>query len=117
MKIRLDVKPLSVNEAYTGRRFASDKLKNYKKFLSLLIRRTILPPPPFEIIITHGQSNFAAADWDGPIKNFQDILCTRYGINDKIIYKGTVEKVPAPKGKEFIIFELRHYDPPEVNYF
>ena len=46
------------------------------------------------------------ADWDNPIKCFQDIVSAKYGFNDRRIYKGIIEKVIVPKGSEFIEFTI-----------
>jgi len=107
----IKLKPLSINEAYTGQRFKTTKCRSYCKAALLMIRKEKLPPPPYQIIMYHGQSNFVAADWDGPIKVFQDVLCKKYGIDDKIIYSGYVEKVKVEKGSEFIAFELITHQP------
>lgn len=47
------------------------------------------------------------ADYDNPIKPFQDILSKKFGFNDRHIYKAIIEKVDVPKGKEFIEFDIQ----------
>jgi len=102
------VKPLSINQAYTGRRFATDKLKAFRKELGYALKPIKLPNPFFEIAFVFGQSN-PGADWDGAIKATQDIIAEKYGFNDKLIRKGTVEIVDVKKGQEFISFEIKHF--------
>ena len=41
------------------------------------------------------------------IKNFVDILSKKYHFNDSLIYRGIIEKVIVPKGKEYIKFEIK----------
>ena len=46
------------------------------------------------------------ADWDNPVKPFQDILQKRYNFDDRDIFKATVEKEIVKKGNEFIEFKI-----------
>lgn len=55
--------------------------------------------------ITFGLSS-KNADWDNPIKPFQDVLQIKYGFNDRRVYKGVIEKVDVKKGEEFIEFSF-----------
>ena len=50
-----------------------------------------------------------ASDGDNLIKSFQDTLCEKYGVNDREIYRWTVEKQIVPKGEEFAAFEIETY--------
>lgn len=113
--IRIDYKPLSINEAYTGRRFKTALYKAFSKGVTLMLRPQKLPDPPYKITLIFGQSNIEFADWDGPVKNFQDVLCKKLGINDRLIYKGDAEKVFTPKGKEFIMYKIEHHTPINLN--
>lgn len=106
--VKIDIKPLSVNEAWKGRRFKTDKYKQYEYALLFLLPKIILPDPPFEVFYCFGVSNMAQ-DVDGPIKNFQDILQKKYGFNDREVYKITALKEKVEKGKEFVCFDIQHY--------
>lgn len=108
--IKIDYKPLSVNSAYTGERYKTEMYKAFKKAVTLMLRPVKLPDPPFKITLIFGQSNMAA-DWDNPVKPFQDVLAKKLGFNDKIIYKGEAEKVLVEPGKEFIMYKLEHHTP------
>lgn len=109
--IRIDYKPISINEAYSGRRFKTKLYREFCKGVALMVKPQKLPEAPYKITLIFGQSNIEFADWDGPIKNFQDVLCKKLGINDRTIYRGEVEKVFTPKGQEFIMYKLEHYTP------
>jgi len=107
---RINIKPLSVNECFQGRRFRTPKYKTYQKELTLLLRSVNVPKGRLQLVVTFGLSS-KNADWDNPIKAFQDIVSKKYGFNDRHIYKGIVEKVDVAKGSEFIEFELTEYTP------
>lgn len=104
--ITVKVKPLSVNAAYTGRRFATDELRAFRKELGYALKPMKLPNPPYEIHFVFGQSN-EGADWDGGIKAAQDVIAKKYGFNDKLIRRGVVDIDIVEKGKEYISFEIK----------
>jgi Holliday junction resolvase RusA-like endonuclease len=106
---KVNIKPLSVNEAFQGRRFKTDKYKKYERDLLFLLPKIELPAPPYQAHFIFGMSN-SLADWDNGIKVFQDILQKRYGFNDKDVYKAIVEKKIVKKGQEFIEFKIETLD-------
>jgi Holliday junction resolvase RusA-like endonuclease len=108
---KINIKPLSVNEAFKGRRFHTKEHKRWtENVLFMLPRNIIIPEPPFEIYLRFGFSS-TASDWDNCIKQVQDSLATKYSFNDKLIRRGVVETEIVPKGKEYFAFELTHYQP------
>lgn len=108
--IKVNIKPLSVNEAFKGRKTKTIKYLRYQTLLSALLPKTYeIPQGKLQIELEFGFSS-KASDWDNPIKQFQDILCKKYGIDDRNIYKGTVEKVDVEKGKEYIKFKIESYE-------
>ena len=107
--IRIDIKPLSVNEAWQGKRFKTNKYKDYEKLLLLKLKPLTIPDGDLEVRYTFGFSN-RSSDIDNPIKAFQDILQKKYGFNDSKIYRLVVNKVIVPKGEEFIEFEIKNYN-------
>lgn len=111
--IKIPIKPLSVNECYTSRRFATPKYKKYKKDLAILLPKIQLPEPPYQIHLEFGFSN-SLSDWDGPIKNFQDALQEKYKFNDRLIRRGVVDTQMVKKGCEYIKFKIEHYDAGET---
>ncbi|MHA2009947.1 MAG: hypothetical protein ACW980_21750 [Promethearchaeota archaeon] len=108
MSVKLRVKPLSVNEAWKGKRYKTDQYKAYEKELMYLLKYLDIPDGKIQITILWGVSNIGS-DWDNPIKPFIDVLQKKYGFNDSRIYRGVVGKVKVPKGKEFIEFEIESY--------
>ena len=105
--MRVNIKHLSVNEAWKGRRFKTDKYKRYQRDVMLLLRPLQIPavPAKLAISITVGYSN-ALADIDNVAKPFIDILQKKYGFNDSRIYRLTLVKEVVKKGKEFIEFDI-----------
>jgi len=104
--VKIDIKPLSVNQVWQGKRFKTQKYKSYEKELLLKLPTIKIPPPPYKVIYEFGMSS-VLSDWDNPIKPFQDVLQKRYGFDDKHIFEATVKKVKTERGKEYIKFTIR----------
>jgi Holliday junction resolvase RusA-like endonuclease len=101
--VKVDIQPLSVNEAWQGKRFKTPKYKQYENDLLLLLPKIKLPEPPYKIYLNFGFSN-KLSDWDNPIKPFVDVLQKRYGFNDRDIFEATIKKFKVEKGKEYVKF-------------
>lgn len=108
--MRIDVKPLSVNESWKGRRFKTDKYKRYESLVYLLLPNVSIPKDcKLKLIIEAGFSS-KGSDLDNVIKPFQDILQKRYKFNDSQIYEIAARKVIVKKGSEYIDFKLNKLD-------
>lgn len=105
MKRRIPIKPLSVNEAFRGRRFHTKEHKIWSKNVNLLLPTIELPKPPFEIYLKFGFSS-AASDFDNPIKQVVDSLAEKYQFNDKLIRRAIIETEIVKKGSEYFEFEI-----------
>lgn len=110
-EICVDIKPLSVNDAWKGRRFKTDEYKSYERAMLFMLPGIKLPEPPFQVYYEFGFSN-TQADYDNPCKPLGDILQKKYGFNDKEIYFVTIRKVIVKKGKEYAKIRIEHYDGP-----
>ena len=109
MVINLDVKPLSVNQCWQGRRFKTKAYKQYEKaLLTLLPEIEFTYKDDLEINIVFGFSS-KTADIDNPLKPILDILQKKYGFNDRSIYRVTVDKVITKKKEEFISIKITDY--------
>lgn len=104
---KIYIKPLSVNEAWQGRRFKTSKYLTYEKNMLKILPNLNISEPPYRLNITVGFSN-KASDLDNILKPFLDILQKKYGINDKDIEILHIEKQIVTKKNEFISFELLH---------
>lgn len=112
---RVEIKPISVNQAWQGRKFKSPLYKEYEKecLLKLPATKADFKNQALELSLIVGLSNMAS-DVDNVVKPFVDILQKKYGFNDKFIFRLIVEKKLVVKGAEFIEFYIkklvpRHY--------
>ena len=100
MIINLQIKPLSINVAFQGKRYKSPEYKKYEiQVLRLL--------PDIEIKefkrlkITYGFSNMMS-DIDNPTKLVLDLLQKKYNVNDRDLIYLVLHKEKTKKGEEFI---------------
>lgn len=103
--IKIDIKPLSVNKCWQGRRFKTPDYKNYERDLMLMLPNIQIPHSKLYIEVTFGFSN-KASDIDNPLKPFLDILQKKYKFDDKDIYELLVHKEIVKKGEEFVRFAI-----------
>ena len=99
---KINEKPLSVNQAWQGKRFKTPAYKEYEKAMLLQ-----MPPKNIElnqmlrVEFFFGFSN-KASDIDNCLKPIIDIAQKKYGFNDKMIFELNVRKCIVKKGDEFI---------------
>lgn len=105
----IHAKPLSVNKAYRGRRFATKDLQEYKKEIMWQLPKIIIPKGKLQVEYTFGCSS-KGSDGDNLVKAFQDCLAEFYGFNDNKIYRWIVEKIDIKKGEEFIKWEIKEHE-------
>lgn len=105
--IRMNIIPLSVNKAWKGRRIKTDAYKAYEYQLLLTLPAIYFDTAKKDLAIhlEFGFSNIAS-DIDNPTKNLLDILCKKYGFDDKQVYRLTIEKKIVKKGNEYIAFDI-----------
>ena len=108
LMIKLNIKPLSVNEAWQGKRYRTQKYKSYQDFVLLLLPKIEIPSGYLEIHLIFGFSS-KLADFDNPVKLFVDILQKKYQFNDKMIKRAVIEVEHVEKKKEFIKFEIKQW--------
>jgi len=107
---RINIKPLSVNRCWQGRRFKTSEYKSYETdIVGLLPSEIDIPEGLLQINIVWGFST-TLSDIDNPIKPFQDILQMYYKFNDRDVYKLVIEKKIVKKGEEYIEFLIEDYD-------
>jgi Holliday junction resolvase RusA-like endonuclease len=104
--VKINLKPLSVNECWRGRRQKTVKYLRYQTDMIFMLPNDFkLPEPPFEVHYQFGFSS-TASDLDNPVKPFQDILSKRYKFDDKLISKIVITKEAVKKGKEYVKFQI-----------
>lgn len=106
--ITIELKPLSVNEAWQGKRFKTSRYDKYERDCLLLLPPLVLPEPPYKVQIEFGFSN-KASDIDNPIKMTLDILQKKYKFDDKEIYELNVKKTIVRKGHEYSKILIESY--------
>ena len=102
----IKIKPMSVNDAWKGRRFKTDQYKNFEKaVLYMLPRNLLIPEGDLFVFLEWGLSS-RGGDFDNPIKPFLDVLQKKYKFNDNQAYQAFIEKKIVKKGSEYIKFEI-----------
>lgn len=111
--IAFDIKPLSVNEAWQGKRYKTPKYKKYEKDLLLILPKLQMPKPPYVIIYEFGITS--QSDFDNPIKPLQDILCKKYKFNDNDILIGISKKTIIKNKQHFFKVSIFSIEDEEVS--
>ncbi len=100
--IVVEIKPLSVNDAWQGKRFKTKEYKRYESAMSLLLYKDRVPEPitgKLEVWYRFYLKNCSMSDVDNPIKPLNDILVRNKIIkDDRYIYKAHQEKIPCSDG-------------------
>lgn len=110
MGIRLDVRPMSINAAYSIRKGRKLKTKEYRtyetKVLVLLTTKKIKIdlPDKGELYLFLKIGVSSRFDLDNAIKPFLDILQKKFNFNDNRVTKISLEKEIVSRGSEYIEF-------------
>jgi len=107
MNYTLNIKPLSVNQAWQGKRFRTDLYNDYIQEMNAILPKSIDIPDlkNIKLAIEFGFSS-KASDIDNCCKTFIDCLVKKYGFDDRYIYELHVFKEIVPKSKEYIKFRI-----------
>lgn len=103
--IKLNIKPLSVNQAWQGKRFKTHKYITYENDLLKTLPKLNIIDPPYRLNLLIGFSS-KSSDIDNILKPFLDVLQKKYNINDKDFKILYVEKQIVSKKNDFISFEI-----------
>lgn len=101
----LNVKPISLNHAYRGRRFRTPELEAFKIEMNVKLPRMEIPDGKLAVTFAFGVSS-KASDLDNLVKATQDAIADKYGFDDRRIYALSASKSDVPKGEEYIMFEI-----------
>lgn len=105
--VQIHIKPLSVNDAWQGKRFKTPEYKAYEQELMLLLPNKYEVPVESDLEINFEFGLNTLADWDNPIKPLQDILQKKYDFNDRRVVRATVIKNSVKKGEGYLNFSIR----------
>lgn len=103
--VKIPLKPLSVNEAWQGRRFKTKKYRQFESNCLFLLPNIKIPHAPLKVSYVFGFSN-KFSDIGNPEKMITDILCKKYGFDDRDIYEMDIKKQIVSKGDEFFTFSI-----------
>jgi len=107
--MKINIKALSINKAFKGRRFKTQDYKDYEQeAFYLLSNDVIIPDGNLELYLEVGLSS-KLADLDNIAKLWIDILQKRFCFNDRRIYKLLMIKKIVKKGDEYITFNFKEY--------
>jgi len=109
--MRINIKPLSINEAWKGKLKPTGAQTKYKRDVGMLLRpdKNIPTEGNLTVEIVFGFSS-KAADIDNPLKLFLDCLQDYYGFDDKQIYELIVKKEVVKRGQEYIDYFIKSVD-------
>ena len=104
--IKINIKALSVNQAFQGRRFKTPKYNKYINEVLSLLPQLDLNKETYTINIEFGLSS-KLNDIDNGLKPFIDCLVKKYNFDDRQIYELNVKKIIVKKGSEYIKFKIK----------
>jgi Holliday junction resolvase RusA-like endonuclease len=102
IQFKINKKPLSVNQAWQGKRFKTPIYKAYEK--EMLLRMPAGKIETYQMLRVEFFFGFSnkASDLDNPVKLLLDIAQKKYGFNDSNVYELNVRKCIVKKGEEFL---------------
>ena len=107
LEFEVKIKPLTVNQAWQGRRFSTPAKKQYEKKMELLLPRCSMAEGYYEIHYDFYIKNYALTDLDNMVKVSQDCLVKKKIISDdRKIIKMVVRKFKD--ANERIVFRILH---------
>ena len=97
MKLAINLRPLSSNQAWQGRRFKTPDYHSFERDVSLLLPFNKTPiEGRLEVRYRFYLKNHSRSDYDNCIKSLQDVLVKLgYISDDRKIYKAVIEKIPS----------------------
>ena len=102
IQFKINQKPLSVNQAWQGKRFKTPIYKDYEKSMLLMMPKAKVDAEEMlRVEFFFGFSN-KASDLDNPVKLLMDIAQKKYCFNDKNVFELNIRKCLVKKGEEFI---------------
>lgn len=100
MQIYIDIKPLSVNKAWRGRKYKTNDYLHYETDVYFLLPNNQSVHGVVEIWYTFYLKNHKATDISNLIKLLEDVLVKKGIIDDdRFVYSFHVKKIPSPVDK------------------
>lgn len=105
--VTLNIKPISVNSCWQGRRFSTPLYKEFQLHMARILPNIKLGLPPYKVCIEFGLSS-KLADLDNGVKPLLDCMVKKYDFDDRDIYELNLRKVIVSKGEEYIRFKIEN---------
>lgn len=102
MKIKVDIKPLTVNQCWRGRRYKTKLYDKYEIDLLSLLPNDIIVEDKRELKLTIEFGISTLMDIDNGLKPLIDILQKKYLFNDRYIMELNIKKTIVKKTDHFI---------------
>lgn len=95
--LNLNLKPLSINDAFRGRHFPTTAKKVYEQLLRFSLPNVaVVGEPYYRVEYDFHLVRFSTTDWDNCVKVLQDCIVKRGIISDdRLIVDARVRKFPA----------------------
>ena len=101
-QVQIHLKPMSVNQAWQGRRFKSKAYKSYEEAVLLMLPSYEIPDGELGIRIEAGLN--IRGDLDNVCKPILDIITKKYGCDDKRFMEIKLVKKIIKKGEGYFNF-------------
>ena len=105
--IKVNTKPMSVNDCWKGHRYKTKHYTDYETILKFKLPKLKIPIGKLKVTFIFGLTS--CADIDNPLKPLIDIMQKRYHFDDKEIYELSVIKIPVKNGQQFFEFKIESY--------
>lgn len=106
MKIKLDIKPLSINSCWQGRRYKTKEAKVYDRTLQLLLPKSKIEAQFYIVKYIFYLKSILMADLDNFIKIIQDNIVKKGIIkDDRYIVKIEAQKIKSDR--DYIEIEIQ----------
>ena len=101
------LKPISVNEAFQGRRFKTKECKHWERCFWQMLPQKGKVMGKVQVVYRFFLKNHASLDFDNLIKIMQDMMVKKgYIEDDRKIYRALIEKIPC-KAYDKIEIEIK----------
>ena len=105
--VTLNIKPISVNSCWQGRRFSTPLYKQFQNEMAYILPAMKIGKAPYRVNIEFGFSS-KLADLDNGVKPLLDCMVKKYDFDDRDIYELNLRKVIVSKGSEYIKFNIEN---------
>lgn len=108
MEIKVDIKAMTVNQCWRGRRYKTKLYEEYENKLNSLLPNNIIieDKRPLRLNIEFGISKLQ--DIDNGLKPLIDILQKKYTFNDRYIMELNIKKTVVKKTEHFIKIKFEY---------